>query len=108
MSCQVVACDIYRQLLTHKERLQRSHTYKQLLPSAWPHHLAAAIGCVKKKEIRKERKGIEKKLGPLADWAHSEVEEGKKLWKQEPQKGMDSQGKFSATVIWPQTLLSLA
>lgn len=82
MSRQVVACDIYRQPLTHKERLQRSHTYKQLLLSAWPPPPCSCHGLCEK--IKKERKGIQKKkkkLGPLADSAHSEAEEDKKLWK---------------------------
>lgn len=94
MSCQVVACDIYRQPLTHKERLQRSHTYKQLLPSARPPPPCSCHWLCKK--IKKERKGLEKKLGPLADLSHSEAEDGKKLWKQEPCNGMDSQDTFSA------------
>lgn len=85
---------IYRQPLTHKERLQRSHTYKQLLPSARPPPPCSCHWLCKK--IKKERKGLEKKLGPLADSAHSEAEEGKKLWKQELHNGMDSQNTFSA------------
>lgn len=59
MSCQVAARDIYRQPLTHKERLQRSHTYKQLLPSAWPPPPCSCHELCEK--IKKERKGIEKK-----------------------------------------------
>lgn len=54
MSCQVVACDIYRQPLTHKERLQRPiHTNSCCHPPG-PHHLAAVTGCVKKLK-KKER-----------------------------------------------------
>lgn len=62
-----------------------------------PHHLAAAMGCVKKLKKKGDRKKKKKKLGPLADSAHSEAEEGKKLWKQELWEGTDLQDKFSAT-----------
>lgn len=54
------------------------------------------MGCVKKLK-KKERGYKKKKLGPLADSAHSEAEDDKKLWKQESHKGMDSLGEFSAT-----------
>lgn len=82
-----------------KKRLQRAHTYKQLLPSAWPPPPCSCHGLCEK--IKKERKGIEKKkkkkLGPLADSVHSEAEAKKKLWKQDSLKGMDSPDEFSAT-----------
>ena len=84
----------YIQTAPDSQRLQRSHTYKQLLPSARPPPSCSCHWLCKK--TKKERKGLEKKLGPLADSAHSEVEEGKKLWKQEPHDGMDSQDTFSA------------
>lgn len=107
MSCQVVACDIYRQPLTHKGKLQRSHTYKQLLPSAWPPPPCSCHGLCEKNLKRKKRD--RKKLGPLADRAHSEAKEGKKLWQQELSKGMDSQDTFQPQMVqsflaffWPE------
>ena len=68
MSCQVVACDLYRRPLTHKERLQRSHACKQLLPSAWPPPPCSCHGlCEKiKKEKGKEKK--KKNLDHLQIW----------------------------------------
>ena len=75
-----------------QRKTTETHTYKQLLPPARPPPPCSCHWLCKK--IKKERKGLEKTLGPLADSAHSEAEEGKKLWKQEPRNGMDSQDTF--------------
>lgn len=88
----------------HKERLQRSHTYKQLLPSARPPPPCSCHGLCEK--IKKERKRREKNLDHLQIRHIQGLRKGRSCGNRNRVRERTPRTNFSR-VTWQQLPLSL-